>query len=41
MDYNAEIEYIKGKENQIADFFSRINIETEEINLVNFNTEIF
>lgn len=31
-EYNFKIEYIKGKCNYIADFLSRINIETNEIN---------
>lgn len=37
MDYNAKIDYIKGKENHIADFLSRID-ETEPL-VENINTE--
>lgn len=31
-EYNIKFEYIKGKENKIADFLSRINTKTQEIN---------
>ena len=33
-EYNINIDYIKGKENRIADFLTRINVETKEINVV-------
>lgn len=36
-EYNINIDYIKGKDNKIADFLSRINTETNEIN----STETF
>lgn len=31
-EYNINIDYIKGKDNKVADFLSRINTETNEIN---------
>lgn len=31
-EYDVKIDYIKGKENKIADFLSRINTDTKEIN---------
>lgn len=34
-EYNFKIEYIKGKCNYIADFLSRINTESDEINMFN------
>lgn len=33
-EYNINIDYIKGKENNVADFLSRINTNTNEINMV-------
>ena len=33
-EYNMKIEYLKGKDNKIADFLSRINTDTHEINNV-------
>lgn len=33
-EYNINIDYIKGKENRIADFLSRVNNETHEINQI-------
>lgn len=33
-EYDMKVEYIKGKENKVADFLSRVNIETNEINAV-------
>jgi len=38
-EYNINVDYIKGKENNVADFLSRINTETNEINLVQENRE--
>ena len=32
-EYEMNVDYIKGKENKIADFLSRINTDTHEINL--------
>lgn len=37
-EYNIKVEYLKGKENKIADFLSRINTDEHEINGL---TEIF
>lgn len=34
-EYNIKINYLKGKENKIADFLSRINQDTHEINEIN------
>lgn len=39
-EYNFNIEYIKGKNNKVADFLSRINTETNEINLIDSELEI-
>lgn len=36
-EYNMKIDYIKGKENKVADFLSRINSDTNEINLFETN----
>lgn len=33
-EYDIKIDYIKGKDNKIADFLSRINTETNDINLL-------
>lgn len=38
MDYNAKIEYIKGKENHIADFLSRIDV-TDKMDVESINAE--
>lgn len=41
-EYNLNIDYIKGKENKVADFLSRINTDTNEINtveMINHNDE--
>ena len=38
-EYNFKLEYIKGKDNKIADFLSRINSEENEINLIEKNSE--
>lgn len=40
-EYNFKIEYIKGKCNYIADFLSRINAETNEINIAEIFNEDF
>lgn len=38
-EYNINIDYIKGKENNAADFLSRINSETGEINVIETLTQ--
>lgn len=38
-EYDAKINYIKGKENKIADFLSRINIDNSEINVLERNED--
>lgn len=38
-EYNFDIEYIKGKDNKIADFLSRINKDTNEINEITDNSQ--
>lgn len=42
-EYKIKLEYLKGKDNKLADFLSRINTDTHEINLFNLfeinNTE--
>lgn len=38
-EYNIKIDYIKGKDNRVADFLSRINVDTNEINVVEKNRE--
>lgn len=38
-EYDAIIDYVKGKENKIADFLSRINIDNDEINLLEENED--
>lgn len=34
-EFNIIMNYIKGKDNQVADFLSRINADTNEINMLN------
>lgn len=36
-EYDINIDHIKGKENRVADFLSRINVETREINQIDDN----
>lgn len=36
-EYNIRIDYIKGKQNRVADFLSRINSDTNEINYLTEN----
>lgn len=37
-EYNIKIDYLKGKDNRIADFLSRINSDTNEINIFSSNS---
>lgn len=39
-EYNMKVEYIKGKDNTVADFLSRINVTNHEINQIEKNTSI-
>ncbi|XP_055386956.1 repetitive organellar protein-like [Condylostylus longicornis] len=36
-EFNFDIEYVKGKDNKVADFLSRINVENNEINVLQNN----
>lgn len=38
-EYNIKIDYLKGKDNRIADFLSRINAESHEINGISGNSD--
>ena len=38
-EYNHNIEYVKGKENKVADFLSRINVNKNEININEINND--
>ena len=40
MDYNAKIDYIKGKENHIADFLSRIQENEYPEDKINAHEEL-